>query len=433
MDVDEYQFGPEWGDDQKMSVLFAPFREKSLNPQSWDKKIKFWTQLILKDFKKNNEFILDVNSLVLRFVRKGKKPACLETVIQEMLRMKKLQTLQDFHQSCHSGWVSWGMTTFVKRPLNWSLGFVLKSNEEVSGQLIIVEHLQDMSARLLEDHYDCVNHESTDNIVEMTVLQDQHRSLCKTDSDLNLILTQLEKNKKIVRMKIGENDVIIKFCKKNEQEVKPIQELELNVFRIQKVKRNLEKQIEALSPQIDRHTQDAQLHVRNGKKHMALHSLRKRQTVQKLMDKKSSTVDMLQMIIHRIEDAATNEMVLKAYESGMNAIKDLTKKTPIDKVENVIDDLQDVLEDQSEVNDILSKGAESADADVTKDELEAELEELLEEDKQQMDQDVDSLSDLLGGVTMNQHDLQLPDVPTFSPSASTSKVSSKSSNVAGFS
>ena len=86
MDVDKHQFGSEWDDDQKMSVLFAPFREKSLNPQSWDRKMKFWIQLILDNFKKSNEFVFDVNSLSSRFVRNGKKPACLETVVQEMLR-----------------------------------------------------------------------------------------------------------------------------------------------------------------------------------------------------------------------------------------------------------------------------------------------------------------------------------------------------------
>ena len=56
--------------------------------------------------------------------------------------MKKLQTIQDFQQSCQSGWISWGMAVFVKRPLNWGLGLVLKNTEIASEQLIIIEHLQ---------------------------------------------------------------------------------------------------------------------------------------------------------------------------------------------------------------------------------------------------------------------------------------------------
>ena len=57
-----------------------------------------------------------------------------------------------------------------------------------------------------------------------------------------------------------------------------------------------------------------------------------------------------------------------------------------------------VLEDQSEITDVLSKGVEPAD--VTKDELEVELEALVKEDRQEMDQNVDSLSDLLSDISM---------------------------------
>ena len=72
--------------------------------------------------------------------------------------------------------------------------------------------LKEVSTRLLENHYDSVNHESTDNVVEMENLQDQQKNLCKTDAEFNLILAHLEKNKKIVRMKISENDVVCSVC-----------------------------------------------------------------------------------------------------------------------------------------------------------------------------------------------------------------------------
>ena len=75
-----------WEDDTRMNVLFAPFREKSLNPSSWNQKMTFWIQKITEECVQNQLTIIDVKTLQTYFSRKGKVPLCLETVIEEMLR-----------------------------------------------------------------------------------------------------------------------------------------------------------------------------------------------------------------------------------------------------------------------------------------------------------------------------------------------------------
>ena len=42
------QLCSEWADDQRMSVLFAPLRAKELNPESWNSKVNFWSNLVIK-------------------------------------------------------------------------------------------------------------------------------------------------------------------------------------------------------------------------------------------------------------------------------------------------------------------------------------------------------------------------------------------------
>ena len=76
----------DWEDDVKMTVMFSPFRDKNLNPKSWDQKVKFWSEVILEECVKSNEAVIDVMYLKEKFRRKGKSPSCLETVIQEMIR-----------------------------------------------------------------------------------------------------------------------------------------------------------------------------------------------------------------------------------------------------------------------------------------------------------------------------------------------------------
>ena len=39
---------PEWSDSERMAVMFAPLRSKELNPESWNSKTAFWSQLILR-------------------------------------------------------------------------------------------------------------------------------------------------------------------------------------------------------------------------------------------------------------------------------------------------------------------------------------------------------------------------------------------------
>lgn len=76
----------DWQDDMKMTVMFSPFREKTLNPKSWEQKVKFWSELILQDCKACGEAFIDVQQLKEKFHRKGKTPSCLQTVFTEMAR-----------------------------------------------------------------------------------------------------------------------------------------------------------------------------------------------------------------------------------------------------------------------------------------------------------------------------------------------------------
>jgi len=75
-----------WEDDMRMTVMFSPFRDKNLNPKSWDQKLKFWSELIIEDCKQCGEAFIDIQSLREKFHRKGKGPSCLQTVFTEMAR-----------------------------------------------------------------------------------------------------------------------------------------------------------------------------------------------------------------------------------------------------------------------------------------------------------------------------------------------------------
>ena len=38
----------DWKDEDRVNVLYAPFRPKGLSPQAWDAKMCFWSDVIKK-------------------------------------------------------------------------------------------------------------------------------------------------------------------------------------------------------------------------------------------------------------------------------------------------------------------------------------------------------------------------------------------------
>ena len=62
------------------------FRNKEVNPKSYEKKLEFWRDLICNECKKQKVVSFNTNQLPKMFERKGKYPHCLNTVINDMLR-----------------------------------------------------------------------------------------------------------------------------------------------------------------------------------------------------------------------------------------------------------------------------------------------------------------------------------------------------------
>lgn len=80
------QLPPCWSDDVRMNALFAPFRLKSTNPESWDMKVKFWSDALKRWCKWRGEPTISASAAASAFVRNGRTPACIHIVVEECLR-----------------------------------------------------------------------------------------------------------------------------------------------------------------------------------------------------------------------------------------------------------------------------------------------------------------------------------------------------------
>ncbi|XP_059148325.1 charged multivesicular body protein 7-like isoform X2 [Physella acuta] len=404
-------------DEREASVLYSPFREKSLNIQSWNRKMTFWTNALFQLLKERKIITFNINLLQTHFERKGIKPKCLSTVLEELVRSKKIKKLDDFKKG--SSWLSWGFNTLLKQPFSWGLSHLMGPSDVNSTLFICPDVVKMISEQLVDLHHSRMNHDNA--LINIKELRSNCQDLVPSDQDFEIVLFQLVQDKKIIIHEIDEQETVVKFCTKGTPAVEAIKDIELQVYQIQKTMKKLEKEIEILTDRMEGHMADARKYVKETKKNLALHSLRKKKGVQKTIDKKSASLSQLQAIVENIENASSNEMVVRACEAGVAAMKSLNSNKMLEKAEDVLLDVQEAVENIEDVNQILSSSLNSEE-DL---ELEKDLEELLGESnknpvKKNKTTEDETLLEALHGLMVD--DLELPDVPSHLPSYSGSGI-----------
>lgn len=84
--IPEEKLPPCWSDDVRMNALFAPFRLRSANPESWEMKMKFWSDMVRQWCRFKVDPIVSAADVRIVFQRKGRTAACIDIVIEEMYR-----------------------------------------------------------------------------------------------------------------------------------------------------------------------------------------------------------------------------------------------------------------------------------------------------------------------------------------------------------
>ncbi|XP_060076554.1 charged multivesicular body protein 7-like [Ylistrum balloti] len=374
------RFPETWKDDARMTVLFAPFRDKSLNPSSWDQKMTFWSNLIVSDCIDRGDIVIDVETLPSRFQRNGKIPACLNSVIDNMRRTGKLKPITDTEMSpskqgaTKRGWVSWGVDTFLKVPI--SIGWNLMTKSTISNtKLVVVDALKTKCEEVCKHQCACMDCDITDSVIEYSDLWDRCKQLCNTEGEFYLVLKELAKEKRVI-LHYTDTSLLVKFPKRSESTAGSVTEQDIQIHSLKKASQVLLDRIEKLGKDVDRLTVEAKMHKRKDMKQYALRSLRQRRRTQNRMSKLSSSLDMIDDILSRIQHAASDEMVLKALQAGSGALKTLTNKTGLDEVHKTMDNLAEILDEQNEIESEMNM---SRIGDVSSDDLERELESLIGE------------------------------------------------------
>ncbi|UJR35652.1 hypothetical protein I4U23_028402 [Adineta vaga] len=368
----------DWHNDERMDALFAFFKDRELNPVHYDAKMKFWSDTIVAYCEDHGLLQIDMPTIVSRFRRKGKTPKCLDKIFDELIKQNRLISTNDYANSQQTSWVSWTFNKLSSPLTGW-----MSPGTPIDQEVFVVKEIVNKKAQqVVETLQSEVYVPTFDCVVSFTSFINTCRRCALIDENsINLVISALTRDKKILIDYIGDaKDVkIVKFVAPGTSVVRPLTEIENSVLLLRHSKERLEEQLKKSDQQIEGVLTDIRRHLKNSNRTAAMKLLRKKKLLEREHDKKESTIDHLNTVLTQIEQTDCSSLVINAYSSGVQAHKELLRKNGLtpDAVDDMIDEVHEMLEKQTEMDDALSRPITNDTTDMT--ELEDELEELLKQ------------------------------------------------------
>ena len=416
----------EWHDDVRMNALFTAFRNRDLNPLFYDSKLKFWKETILSYCKEKELMQFDLSHLECCFMRKGKKPKCLEMVLSEMMK-ERMFVSRDEALKPKPGLIKNIFNKLVWSPLSWSTSFILKQanfsniNENLSStsspvkqstfisasspnssicsptsirvktadnanSIVFLQLIEAKAERLLKYLQDnVVVYRNIDAVIQYETLCDIYLNNISgqsdsTQSDFELVLKYLEVNQKcLINQTELENKTHVKFALNMNGYVTPMTPIEASYQNLKYTEKKLEDEINKFTKQIEVTNEAIKNYLRQNNKNTALKLLKKRKQLEKSLVNKEETIANIQAMMSSIQQADTNQLTFDVYSKSAEALKEANKFIKLDKVDETMADIQDALSTQAEIDDALKTPVSYKYANIDDSELDLELDQLIAE------------------------------------------------------
>ncbi|XP_048485712.1 charged multivesicular body protein 7 [Plutella xylostella] len=371
-----------WSDDVRMNALFAPFRLKSANPESWEMKMKFWSDMLRQWCRHKSDPIVSAADARVAFHRKGRTPACLEIVIDECFQNGEVSPISKYQQILHNGpegWVRWGARIAFKPA---ALAFTA------------VSFLMPGKATVDSDGLPKASIDSTQRFVLESAVQEQATDLLHNfppDAERIGSIEELMRGagwpparRETFELLLGylvsqglavKKDDVVKLADSPSSKPAPVSESELALCRLGASERRLAEELARLAREAERAGQDAKALATTGNRLAAKTVLRRKHTLLARAEKCAAALDNVQQLAMTMRQAGTDATVVNTYKMSADALKRNMKEGGLDEdaVHDTMDDLKDVLDSYAEVEKALSTTVDDVDAA----ELEEELMQIL--------------------------------------------------------
>jgi len=364
----------EWTNDQRMNALFAPLRSRELNPEAWNGKVKFWSELISKWSRSSRTLSFDVSKLKTVFVRDGKHPYCLEEVIQHTTQEGTTVSLQSFlnsQRSPHQSWGAWMISkgaSAVKTVGSKVLGVA-------PGELLVPDIAQDFAVQLHESLQSSHLEPVVPGFKILYLTQDQvDYSINEFTADprsREILLQILLEQRKLVEFELDRR----KFYKVagTGKPSASIDDVDKGIVRLKVSLDHLQTEIFAVEAKLEDEKASVKNSMKMGNRTKAKMQLKRQKRFEKQLDSVMSQQLNLEHIFDELLNAETNKKLLLAYDTGLSAMKKMVGTGTAEEAAATMEELATLLEINAEISDTFLQD------DTEVEDLEKELEKLGED------------------------------------------------------
>jgi charged multivesicular body protein 7 len=205
-----------------------------------------------------------------------------------------------------------------------------------------------------------------------------------SDTDLTILLTYLSRDNPHIGLLPGTSShpTIIKLASSSKTtEPITITSQDIDIASLKSLHESLLSTIPPLESLISEHTQSAKKYLQSKNETLAKASLRRKALASSTLDQRLKSVERLEEMLNKIDEAETNVALLSAMEQASRALKGINQKVGgVEAVDKIMDGWQDAVDDANEVDEALRTGAR-LDSAVDEEEVDEELEKMMEDEK----------------------------------------------------
>ncbi|MCO5596155.1 hypothetical protein L7F22_050215 [Adiantum nelumboides] len=327
------------------------------------------------------------------------RPLGLGTVIMELQQKKEIVERKQFlssrtpfkrpslgSSSRVSPALSSRAASLAMAPLTWaisqlslSLGFGESSSdaseedwEKSKGNWVVLENVEMVAEAILAAHHssprlsalDCLFSRRTfiEELVKpafaATVSDSSLAKPSPSESDLEVLLKYLARDRRVA---LVDKEVIKLELERGTIETdSKISEHERGIVDVRDTHAKVEKQIEEIEKRIKERQSKVEKCLKENSRSQALSYLRSRKTLEALLEKRVGTLETLHGVLVKIEQAASDVEIMKAYETSTASLKTLLGDARLqpDRIDANMDEMQETLANADEVRQAIDLGAQ---------------------------------------------------------------------------
>ncbi|KAI9590120.1 charged multivesicular body protein 7-like [Glossina fuscipes] len=383
---DNFPYPACWHDNMRMEFLLSAFRERTVNPESYDAKLQFWTHQIQDYCEYKGDANFNKEELKIRFTRNGRVPACLDTVLSNMLQLKIICASEDYKLNINSNWTEWALNNFVKGPflrVYRLLKFWLNANEMIADAHRTEYVHMDVLTKFCMQVYELLQKSPFKGTVQPyeVLIEEVLRVMTISESCIKMCAQKLHYERKIsLSYKLGDNENRIQLIKvpvENEP-VTEINENDIVIHKMEAVRMNLMEQLRDIEVKIEEINLNIHQYLKENKRQMAKLLLQKKHLLENSHKKQSSALLNIETLLLSIEEAKQNDIILDAYKSGSKALQNIFDTLNLNNeiVRDIVADVNETIETHKEIGDILADTNPNVSNSYDDNDLERELAEI---------------------------------------------------------